>query len=133
MQYFTNRIFVSNYKNIELLQNIIDRFSNEDVTENTDIDYTIVYNIELHFKNSYRIDCFSNRPIHKILDRLLKSEFGYNFEYYYWSRTDKTCGYYNDSGDRYHHEIPLINSSYEQVIPPIFDTIFDLKKELSII
>lgn len=127
MEYTINTLFISNYVNGELVKSFIDNLANNKSKD----DYIIVYDLHQLNQNSYRLQFFSNKSINTILKDRITRDF--SFEYYYWSRIHKFCGYFNDSNDVYIHNIPDTLDKYEQFMPPIFDTLFNIKKELKIV
>jgi hypothetical protein len=127
MEYTINILFISNYVNGELVKSFIDNLANNKSKD----DYIIVYDLQQLNQNSYRLQFFSNKSINTILKDRITRDF--SFEYYYWSRIHKFCGYFNDSNDVYIHNIPDTLDKYEQLMPPIFDTLFNIKKELKIV
>jgi len=129
MKYTINTLFISNYSNPESLDRFIYQLSGKNYVD-TGIEYIMFYSTQKTGSHSYKLQFFSNNRINCLLEDLNKN--GFTFEYYYWSRIHKFCGYYNDSNDVYIHNIPDTLVKYEQLMPPIFDELFDIKRELNI-
>jgi hypothetical protein len=130
MKYTINTLFISNYSNLESLDRFVSQLSSKNYL-NSHIEYIMVYSTIKTGTNSYKLQFFSNYRINSVLEKLDRNSF--TFEYYYWSRFHKFCGYYNDSNDVYIHNIPDTLVKYEQLMPPIFDELFNIKHELHII
>jgi len=129
IKYTINTLFISNYSNPESLDRFVYQLSSKNYVD-SNIEYIMFYSTQKTGTHSYKLQFFSNNGISILLEDLNKD--GFTFEYYYWSRIHKLCGYYNDSNDVYIHNIPSTLDKYDQLMPPIFDQLFDIKRELNI-